>query len=98
MKKNRPPCPECGSKKILSYSYKWLCKDCGRSWVKVSHPRKKPDYSTRPPCPHCGAMQSNIHAGNKYHCGNCGRYFIYHPEKTVSHDPFIPSKEVIDIR
>jgi len=30
---NKPVCPECGSKNIISKGVSWLCKDCGR-WFK----------------------------------------------------------------
>ena len=31
----RPPCPECGSNIIISKGISWLCKDCGRWWLKI---------------------------------------------------------------
>lgn len=31
---NRPPCPECGSKEIISKGISWLCKSCGRWFLK----------------------------------------------------------------
>lgn len=34
---NRPACPRCGSKHVISRGIEWGCANCGRRWVKRSN-------------------------------------------------------------
>ena len=99
MNKDRPPCPECGSREVISNGgTRWLCKLCGLSFPKIKHPREKPDYANRPPCPRCGAYHSIIHSDYEYRCGKCGRVFKKDYYKKEYIETFIPSQGVIDKR
>jgi len=37
---DRPTCPECGSKHVISRGKEWYCRQCGRYWSKIR--RRKP--------------------------------------------------------
>jgi len=38
---NRPNCPECGSKHVISRGKEWYCRDCGKYWSKIRRTNRK---------------------------------------------------------
>jgi len=38
---SKPECPECKSTKLVSWGFRWKCKDCGRQFMK-KYRKKKP--------------------------------------------------------
>lgn len=78
----RPPCPECGSEYVWSRGTRWVCKKCGRYFVKI--PRlKKINFKERPCCPECGAYHT-ISYGTDWQCGTCGRWWKKKPKKPIT--------------
>jgi len=38
---DRPKCPECGSKHVISRGKEWYCRDCGKYWSKIKRKAEK---------------------------------------------------------
>lgn len=69
----RPPCPECGSKNIMSEGIYWTCKNCKRHFSKKYRPKRKNLYPGIS-CPDCNS--ENVKSqGVSWLCKDCGRYF-----------------------
>ena len=83
-KDKRPPCPECGSHEIISKGKAWICRICGRYFIKNPRGKKwKKDLIDRPEsCIHCGAKSIEngeliIWAnGQRWWCVRCGKSWI----------------------
>ena len=89
-KTDRPPCPECGAPNPISSGRKWLCRECGRQWLKIKRPRKTPPQDGRPLCPYCGSVP--ISNGLCWYCKKCGKQW-----KKVS-SPKSPPPDFFDRR
>lgn len=73
---DRPPCEDCGSTHIISNGKQWMCRDCGRHFLKVRHNRAMPDFSARPACPVCGKYHACRNGPRGWICGECGKQWF----------------------
>ena len=71
----RPLCPKCGRDKPASNGPQWICRECGKQWVKHNHPRHATEFNLRPPCPECGSNRI-ISNGPQWICGDCRKQWV----------------------
>jgi len=68
----RPPCPDCGSRYIISKGASWLCKVCGRWFRKII--RSDGKINAPGPCVYClSGAESIISYGTRWRCNVCNK-------------------------
>ncbi len=76
-KKEEPHCPDCNSTKLVSRGMAWICKECGRYFVKEWRGKFRKDLSERPKrCPHCGFNGFILANGLRWWCPSCKKSWI----------------------
>ena len=70
-RKERPPCPECGSLYISSRGIEWECRECGRRYLKK---KRGVYYTDKPDCIYCGSKHIQSQSPNWF-CCDCMRSF-----------------------
>jgi tRNA(Ile2) C34 agmatinyltransferase TiaS len=65
---NNPTCPNCAGVSS-SNGVKWICKECGKQWMK--HYQPKVDFDSRPSCINCGGKPRSH--GRHWECRICGK-------------------------
>lgn len=68
---DRPPCPECGSKNIHANGLSWVCRDCGRNYLKVIRGTKKYADGKDIKCPRCGGDDVILNGCGRLKCKDC---------------------------
>ena len=69
----RPFCPKCGGSHVIKGGVKWLCRECGKQWMKAYNP--KVVDTTRGGCPYCESRYLVKHGAFRWLCNGCGRTF-----------------------
>ena len=84
---NPRKCPECNNTHVTSCGINWLCRNCGRRFVKKRHIPLPPNpFGIK--CRHCSSINIVSSGKEQWLCRDCKRLSVKYPRMTNLHSKY----------